>query len=168
MAGPRLLGGLADVFSSGKQLYDKVYSALSGESGSGSDYGIPSGGYGSSYSEDDDFSEFNNFGNIFPFNDNNSVVEDDGPRTEPDIYSENIAITCNEDPKIYCRKGVIKVVSRSNINSTTAKKIVDTYIGDRVKYGFKIKRFEFDEDKEEIYVTLTKPGVKLIHTFDLI
>ena len=167
MAGPRLLNGLGDIISGGKQLYDKVYHALGGDSDSGNDYGISSGG-GGYYSDCDD--DFNDFGSSFQIsinNGNNSVV-DDGPRTEPDIYSESIAITCNEDPKIYCHKGVIKVVSRSNINMRRGKETVNKYINDRVKYGFKIKRFEYDEDKEEIYVTLTKPGVKLVHTFDVI
>ena len=162
MGTPRLMNDLGDIISGGRELYNKIYHALGGNSGGGYDYYTQDCGY---YNEDNS----GDYGNIIQITTTtNNPVIDDGPRTEPDIYSESIAITCNEDPKIYCRKGVIKVVSRSNVNTSTAKEIVDKYINDRVQYGFKIKRFEFDEDREEIYVTLTRPGVKLIHTFDVI
>ena len=165
-AGPGLLNGLGDVISGGKELYNKIYNALEGSS-SDSDYGTSSGSYygsGGSYDEGD----FTDFSSFVSYNTNNNQTYNDGPRTEPDIYSESIAITCNVDPKIYCHKGVIKVVSRSNVKFSNAKEIVDKYVKDRVNFGFKIKRFEYDEHKEEIYVTLTKPGVKLVHTFDVI
>ena len=66
MSGPRLLNGLGDIISGGKELYEKIYHAMGGDNHDS--YDNSGGGYGRSYGDDYDSypfgSGFGNFGNF--------------------------------------------------------------------------------------------------------